>query len=56
MRAESSLQDLSGLKSREWEAFEKAGFHTGQELLDWLPKRYEAVSYTHLTLPTMFEV
>ena len=41
MRAESSLQDFPGLKSREWEAFEKAGFHTGQELLDWLPKRYE---------------
>ena len=41
MRAESSLQDFPELKYREWEAFEKAGFHTGQELLDWLPKRYE---------------
>ena len=41
MRAESSLQDFPGLKSREWESFEKAGVHTGQELLDWLPKRYE---------------
>ena len=41
MRAESSLGDLPGLKSREWEAFEKAGYLTAQQLLDWLPKRYE---------------
>ena len=35
------MDDLPGLKSREWEAFEKAGYLTAQQLLDWLPKRYE---------------
>ena len=37
MRAEGSLEDLPGMKPREWEAFEKAGFLLGQQLLDWLP-------------------
>jgi len=41
MKANDSLEELPGLRGREWEALQVAGITTVVQLLDWLPKRYE---------------
>ena len=52
MDLQSSLAVLKGLGPKSAEKFHRLGIYTIEDLLLYYPFRY-AVSYTHLTLPTI---
>ena len=49
------LRSLKGVGDKTEKLFQKIGVITTEDLLEYFPRNYdayEAVSYTHLTLPT----
>ena len=52
----TSIKELKGIGEKTQKLFEKVGVSTVGDLIRYYPRGYDAVSYTHLTLPTILLV
>ena len=56
MRERDSIRNIKGVGQKAESLYAKLGIYTIGDLLAHYPRQYDAVSYTHLTLPTILLV